>query len=79
MTLDRYCVSNLDLSYTLRTKRVKSVRFGVSLNNLFNTEYCSNGYGGSWLEGDTLANRGSWANYFPQAPFNVLANVTLNF
>ena len=79
LTLDRYCVSNLDLSYTLRTKRVKSVRFGVSLNNLFNTEYCSNGYGGSWLEGDTLADRGSWANYFPQAPFNVLANVTLNF
>ncbi|MGN0007274.1 MAG: TonB-dependent receptor [Alistipes sp.] len=79
LTLDRYCVTNLDLSYTLQMRRIKSVRFGVALYNLFNTEYCSNGYGGSWLGGDTLATRGSWACYFPQAPLNVLANVTLNF
>lgn len=79
LTLDRYCVTNLDLSYTLQTRRIRSVRFGVALYNLFNTEYCSNGYGGSWLNGDTLATRGSWACYFPQAPLNVLANVTLNF
>ncbi len=79
LTLDRYCVTNLDLSYTLQTHRIRSVRFGVALYNLFNTEYCSNGYGGSWLNGDTLATRGSWACYFPQAPLNVLANVTLNF
>lgn len=79
LTLDRYCVTNLDLSYTLQTHRIRSVRFGVALYNLFNTEYCSNGYGGSWLNGETLATRGSWACYFPQAPLNVLANVTLNF
>lgn len=79
LTLDRYCVTNLDLSYTLQTRRIRNVRFGVALYNLFNTEYCSNGYGGSWLNGDTLATRGSWACYFPQAPLNVLANVTLNF
>ena len=63
----------------LQTHRIRSVRFGVALYNLFNTEYCSNGYGGSWLNGETLATRGSWACYFPQAPLNVLANVTLNF
>lgn len=79
LTLDRYCVTNLDLSYTLQTHRIRSVRFGVALYNLFNTEYCSNGYGGSWLNGETLATRGSWACYFPQAPLNLLANVTLNF
>lgn len=79
LTLDRYCVTNLDLSYTLHTRRIKSVRFGIALNNLFNTDYCSNGYGGSWLGGATLDTRGSWACYFPQAPLNVLANVTLNF
>ena len=58
LTLDRYCVTNLDLSYTLQTHRIRSVRFGVALYNLFNTEYCSNGYGGSWQNGETLATRG---------------------
>ena len=82
LSLDRYCVTNLNLGYTLTPKSgksVRSVRFGVQIYNLFNTLYCSNGYGGSWLEGSTLADRKSWACYFPQAPLHVLANVTLNF
>ena len=79
LRLDPYTVADLHLAYTLSSKRVTRVRFGVALNNLFNAEYCSNGYGGSWLEGATLADRKSWAYYFPQAKFNVLANVTVNF
>ncbi|MBQ7856002.1 MAG: TonB-dependent receptor plug domain-containing protein [Alistipes sp.] len=79
LTLDRYCVSDLNLSYTLHTKRIEAVRFGLALNNIFNTAYCNNGYGGLWLEGSTIEERGAWACYFPQAGFNVLANVTLNF
>ena len=79
LALDGYCITDLDLSYTVSTKRIKSLRFGLALNNLFNTEYCSNGYGGSWLEGKTLAERGSWACYFPQATFNILGNITLKF
>ena len=79
LTLPRYCVSDLDLSYTLRTAKVERVRFGVKVGNLFNAKYCASGYGGSWLEGDTLADRKSWACYFPQATTSVLANVTVNF
>ena len=79
LTLPRYCVSDLDISYTLRTAKVEKVRFGVKIGNLFNTKYCASGYGGSWLEGATLAERGSWACYFPQATTSVLANVTVNF
>ena len=79
LTLPRYCVSDLNLSYTLRTKRVEKVRFGVKIGNLFNAKYCASGYGGSWLEGATLADRGSWACYFPQATISALANVTVNF
>ena len=79
LSLPRYCVSDLDLSYTLRTKRVERVRFGVKIGNLFNAKYCASGYGGSWLEGATLADRGSWACYFPQATISALANVTVNF
>ena len=79
LSLPRYCVSDLDLSYTLRTKRVERVRFGVKIGNLFNAKYCASGYGGSWLEGATLADRGSWACYFPQATISALANVTVHF
>jgi iron complex outermembrane receptor protein len=79
LTLPRYCVSDLDLSYTLRTKRIERVRFGVKIGNIFNAKYCASGYGGSWLEGATLAERGSWACYFPQATISALANVTINF
>lgn len=79
LTLPRYSVSDLDLSYTMSTKRVERVRFGVKIGNLFNAKYCASGYGGSWLEGATLADRKSWSCYFPQATTSVLANVTVNF
>ena len=79
LVLPRYCVSDLDLSYTLRTAKVEKVRFGIKIGNLFNAKYCASGYGGSWLEGATLADRKSWACYFPQATTSVLANVTVNF
>lgn len=76
LTLDAYCVTNLDLAYTLRTKAAKSVRLGVSIYNLLNSQYCSNGYGYSYMwDGE----RYDEAYYFPQAPLHVLANVTIKF
>ena len=74
LTLPRYSVSDLNLSYTMGR-----VRFGVKISNLFNAHYCASGYGGSWLEGATLADRKSWAYYFPQATISALANVTVRF
>ena len=79
LTLPRYCVSDLDLSYQLRTKHIDRIRFGVKIGNLFNAKYCASGYGGSWLEGATLADRKSWSCYFPQATISALGNVTLYF
>ena len=79
LSLPHYCVSDLDLGYTLRTAKVERVRFGVKIGNLFNAKYIASGYGGSWLEGDTLADRKSWACYFPQATISALGNVTVNF
>lgn len=76
LTLDAYCVTNLDLAYTLRTKAAKSVRLGVSIYNLLNSKYCSNGYGYSYMwDGE----RYDEAYYFPQAPLHFLANVTIKF
>ena len=81
LSLDAYCVTNLNLAYTFRTRSARSVRLGLLINNLFSTEYESNGYGYSYMDtwsGPTPA-RIDEAFYFPQAPLNVLANVTVRF
>ena len=76
LSLDAYCVTNLDLGYTFDMRDERSVRFGVAIYNLFSTEYESNGYGYSYMwDGERYDD----AFYFPQAPINVLANVTVNF
>ena len=76
LSLDAYCVTNLDLSYTMKLRDGGSVRMGLAVNNLFSTLYESNGYGYSYMwDGERIDD----AFYFPQAPINVLANVTVNF
>ena len=76
LSLDSYCTTNLNLGYTLRTKAARSVRFGLMVYNLFDSEYCGNGYGYSYMDD---GKRTDVALYFPQAPLNVLANVTVKF
>ena len=76
LSLDAYCVTNLDLSYTMKLRDGGSVRMGMAVNNLFSTLYESNGYGYSYMWGGV---RYDEAFFFPQAPINVLANVTVNF
>ena len=76
LSLDSYCVTNLNLGYDHKLDSGRSVRFGVAVNNLFSTLYSSNGYGYSYMWDGV---RYDEAFYFPQAPINVLANVTVNF
>ena len=76
LSLDAYCVTNLNLGYTFKTKQSQEVRLGISVNNLFSTLYESNGYGYSYMWDGV---RYDEAFYFPQAPINCLANVTVNF
>ena len=76
LSLDAYCVTNLDLSYLMKLRDGGSIRMGLAVNNLFSTLYESNGYGYSYVYDGV---RYDDAFYFPQAPINVLANVTVNF
>ncbi len=76
MALDPYCVTNLNLTYALQTRTARNVIFGVMINNLFNARYESNGYG--WSEAYE-GEQSDHAYYFPQAPTNVLANITVKF
>ena len=74
-------MTNLNLAYTFRTRSARSVRLGLLINNLFNAEYESNGYGFSYMDTGSgpAPVRIDEAYFFPQAPLNVLANVTVKF
>ncbi|MBE6209994.1 MAG: TonB-dependent receptor [Rikenellaceae bacterium] len=76
LTLPRYCVTNLNLAYSLPLRSLRSVDFGLMLGNLFNTKYVSNGYGSSMMVG---GERYESAYYFPQAGFNVTGSISLKF
>jgi iron complex outermembrane receptor protein len=76
LTLDAYTVTNLELGYTLPSHSVKKVRFGLNIYNLFNQEYCNNGYGYSYMWDGV---RYDEAYYFPQAMLHVLANISVKF
>lgn len=81
MRLDAYCVSNLNLAYTLPMRAGRSVRFGLTVYNLFDAEYESNGYGYSqyYSLDDSPKAQHDLSYYFAQAPLHVLANVTVRF
>lgn len=77
LSLDAYCVTNLNLGYTFRTRNARRIRLGLQVNNLFNAEYENNGYGYSTWFRDSPSQHTAY--YFPQAPTNVLANLTVKF
>ena len=60
LTLDKYFVSNLNLAYSFRPKKVlKEVTVGFTVYNLFNEKYENNGWASSdytdrWRIGETM-------------------------
>ena len=80
-TLDAYFVSNLNLSYTFKLPKVKSVTIGCTIYNLFNEEYENNGYAGSGYYHDDNGGkvRYNYAGYAAQAGTNVLGHIAINF
>ena len=80
-TLDAYFVSNLNLSYTFKFPKVKSVTVGCTIYNLFNEEYENNGYAGSGYYRDDKGEKAryNYAGYAAQAGTNVLGHIAINF
>ncbi|MFA9370512.1 MAG: TonB-dependent receptor [Labilibaculum antarcticum] len=74
--LDSYFVSNLNLSYDIKSNLFKSMRVHLQVNNLFDEEYESNAWVYSYNTGGT---RYKMDGYFPQAGINFLAGVTVRF
>lgn len=87
-TLDAYFVNNLNLSYTFKLPATKAITVGVSVYNLFDEEYESNGYASrTALYSSTDGSKPvgarpeivPYAAYYPNAGINALGHITLRF
>jgi iron complex outermembrane receptor protein len=76
-SIDAYFVNNLNVGYELSLKKMKAVQFNVLVNNLFNTQYITNGW--TWYSYYMAGERKNDLRFFPQAGINFLASVTLKF
>ena len=76
MKLDSWFVNNLRIDYSFTIKKLGLIGLQFQVNNLFNTLYENNAYGGTWWQdGEEYY----WSAYFPQATINYLARVSLRF
>ena len=66
VTLDDYLIHDMRISYRINLKRVREMEIGLLVNNLFNVEYSSNGYGYDGMP-----------YFYPQAGINFLAMLSV--
>lgn len=75
-SLDGYFVSDVRLNYHFSFKGVKNVGVGLLINNVFSKKYQSDGATYPDIEGGKVVDYNYW---FPQAPANFLASLSLRF
>ena len=76
-SIDAYFVSNFSAGYTFKPSAVGTFNLHIFVNNLFNKKYVANG----WASTDAFENGSTinWIGYYPQAPRNYMARLTLSF
>ena len=74
--LDPYFVNNLRIDFEPVIPKIKSTQIQLLINNIFNSMYESNAYGGNWYEDGAEK---TWAYYFPQAGINFMVRIGLTF
>ena len=74
--MDAYLVNDLRVSYSFKPSFMREVSFSLLANNIFNTQYSSNGYTYGYLGGATEYRQNY---YFPQAGRNYLVMLALRF
>jgi iron complex outermembrane receptor protein len=74
--IEPYLVNNIRLDYEPEIRYLKGLRLQLLVNNIFNSMYISNGYGGNWYEDGAEK---SWSYYFPQAGTNYMLRISLKF
>ena len=82
-SLPCYSVSNVNLSYTLKPKKVLTEAIvGLNFNNIFNRRYAAGGWVYSAIYesgGHTNDNRYYQIGFIPMAGFTMMGNLTLRF
>ena len=80
-SMDAYFVNNLSMSYKIQPKWIKEIGFNLLVNNLFNSEYVSNGYTYSYFYRPVGSSDAPVTEnfYYPQATTNFLLGLTLKF
>ncbi len=74
--LNAYFVNNLRINYTIKTKIIHELGFTLSINNIFNALYESNGYTYSYaFDGKPITEN----YYFPQAGINFMGGISIKF
>ncbi len=74
--LHPYFFNNALIDIEPETKHLKGASLQLLVNNIFNTKYENNAYGGNWFEDGTEK---SWSYYFPQAGINFILKLGLKF
>ena len=82
--LDSYFVNDLSVNYEIKPNKIfKSIVLSGLVNNIFNKEYVSNGFFGSYDYDDSSSSTGTttgyYSGYYPQATTNFLLGATLKF
>ncbi|KAB1068331.1 TonB-dependent receptor [Tamlana haliotis] len=82
--LPDYFVNDLSITYVIKPKKIfKAIVISGLANNIFNREYVSNGYFGSYdynnPSSPTGITTGYYAGYYPQATANFLVGLNLKF
>ena len=84
--IDSYFTTDLHIAYTFKLKGMKGITAGVTIYNLFNEKYESNGSCGMYFRNDAngISAFGNydfwaWSTYSAQAPTNFLAHLTFKF
>lgn len=74
--LDAYLVNNLRIDINNVFKKLRNSVFQVYVNNILNTMYESNAYGGNWYEDGVEK---TWSYFFPQAGINYMLRFEMLF
>jgi iron complex outermembrane receptor protein len=74
--LDPYFVNNVRIDFEPAISKIKGAEFQLMINNVFNSMYESNAYGGNWYEDGVEK---SWSYFFPQAGINFMFRIGLSF
>lgn len=75
-SINPYSIANLRFRYSVATNLFKELGLSLSLNNIFNKKYESNGYTFSYYAAGELTTENY---YFPQAGTNFILGLQINF